>query len=94
MVKLLTRVSVEDLLLPYMPLWQRIVLIIEANITFRAPLARFLLDPVGFISEIPNANVRRVLFAMPPGHGGDQLAFLKQTRTDARRLMNRVGQSK
>jgi hypothetical protein len=77
MVKLLTRVSVEDLLLPYMPLWQRLVLIIEANITFRAPLARFLLDPVGFISEIPNANVRRVLFAMPPGDGGGPVGLTK-----------------
>lgn len=65
MVKLLMRVSVEDLLLPYMPLWQRLILVIEANITFRAPLARFLLDPVGFISEIPNARVKRILFAMP-----------------------------
>lgn len=67
MVKLLMKAPVEDLLLPYMPLWQRIVLIIEANVTFREPLARFLLDPVGFISEIPNANVKRVLFAMPSG---------------------------
>ncbi|MDM9586380.1 hypothetical protein QUC26_00060 [Pseudomonas asiatica] len=70
MVELLMKVSVENLLLPYMPLWQRLVLIIEANITFRAPLARFLLDPVGFISEIPNANVGRVLFAMPSGERG------------------------
>lgn len=67
MVKLLMKVSVDDLLLPYMPLWQRLVLIFEANITFRAPLARFLLDPVGFISGIPNANVKRILFAMPSG---------------------------
>lgn len=67
MVKLLMRVSVEELLLPYMPLWQRIVLIIEANVTFRALLARFLLDPVGFITEIPNANVKRILFSMPSG---------------------------
>ncbi|HBN8568353.1 hypothetical protein APB30_28180 [Pseudomonas aeruginosa] len=71
MVKLLMRVSVEELLLPYMPLWQRLVLIIEAGITFRAPLARFLLDPVGFISEIPNANVKRILFSMPSSDAGE-----------------------
>ena len=71
MVKLLMKAPVDDLLLPYMPLWQRLVLLIEANVKLKAPLARFLLDPVGFISEIPNANVKRILFAMPSGEAAE-----------------------
>ncbi|MFV3305161.1 hypothetical protein ACNFBT_07750 [Pseudomonas sp. NY15181] len=93
MVKLLMRVSVEDLLLPYMPLWQRLILVIEANITFRAPLARFLLDPVGFISEIPNARVKRILFAMPSGDAVGQ-ADLPEPDPDERRPLDKQSNTK
>lgn len=93
MVKLLMAVSVDDLLLPYMPLWQRLILIIGANITFRAPLARFLLDPVEFISEIPNVNVKRVLFAMPSDDGAEPAA-LPESRPDGRQPPYKQGDTK
>lgn len=62
LVKLLARFDVGDLLLPYVPLWQRLVIAFHAHRAHRSQLTRFLVSPVAFITEVPEANVKRILF--------------------------------
>jgi hypothetical protein len=68
LVKLLERFDVGDLLLPYMPLWQRLVIAFHAHRGHRSRLTNFLVNPVAFIAAVPESNVKRILFAsgVPP----------------------------
>lgn len=63
LVKLLDRFDVGDLLLPYMPLWQRLVIAFNAHRGHRSRLTSFLVNPVAFIAAVPECNVKRILFA-------------------------------
>jgi len=63
LVKLLERFDVGDLLLPYMPLWQRLVIAFHAHRAHRSRLTSFLVNPVAFITAVPEANIKRILFA-------------------------------
>ncbi|MFJ2429353.1 hypothetical protein [Pseudomonas sp. NPDC087804] len=63
LVKLLERFDVGDLLLPYMPLWQRLVIAFHAHRGHRSRLTNFLVNPVAFIAAVPESNVKRILFA-------------------------------
>ena len=67
--KLLSHYEIGDLLLPYLPLWQRLLLISQAGTEPRARLTRFLLDPVTFIASLPEARVRRILFVAAESSG-------------------------
>ncbi|MDU8500706.1 hypothetical protein RYB01_16150 [Pseudomonas syringae] len=62
LVKLLERFDVGDLLLPYVPLWQRLVIGFHAHRAHSSRLTSFLVDPVAFITSVPKANVKRILF--------------------------------
>ena len=93
MVRLLMRAQVQELLLPLMPLWQRLVLMIEEGVTLQDQLGRFLMDPVGFISEIPQAKVKRILFvtpAAPPRERNDLSAPNGNEPLSERRAESRV----
>jgi ribonuclease BN (tRNA processing enzyme) len=63
LVKLLERFDIGDLLLPYMPLWQRLVIAFHAHRGHRSRLTSFLVNPVAFIAAVPESNVKRILFA-------------------------------
>jgi hypothetical protein len=63
LLKLLERFDVGDLLLPYMPLWQRLVIAFHAHRGHRSRLTSFLVNPVAFIAAVPESNVKRILFA-------------------------------
>lgn len=60
--KLLERFDVGDLLLPYVPLWQRLVIAFRAHRAHRSRLTSFLVNPVDFITRLPNVSVNRILF--------------------------------
>ncbi|MCH5522171.1 hypothetical protein [Pseudomonas syringae] len=62
LVKLLQRFDVGDLLLPYVPLWQRLVIGFHAHRAHSSRLTRFLVNPVAFIAAVPEAKVKRILF--------------------------------
>lgn len=62
LVKLLERFDVGDLLLPYVPLWQRLVIGFHAHRAHSSRLTRFLVNPVAFIAAVPEAKVKRILF--------------------------------
>lgn len=93
MVRLLMRTQVQDLLLPFMPLWQRLILMVEEGVTLQDQLGRFLIDPVGFISEIPQARVKRILFvtpAAPPRESEDSTGPSGDKPLSERRAESRV----
>lgn len=71
LVALLERFDVGDLLLPYIPLWQRLVIAFQANRRHSSRLTRFLLDPAAFIATIPEASVRRILYVPAGGQSED-----------------------
>lgn len=71
LVALLERFDVGDLLLPYIPLWQRLVIAFQANRRHSSRLTRFLLDPAAFIASIPEAGVRRILYVPAGGQSED-----------------------
>ena len=68
LVRLLGRFRVRTLLLPYMPLWQRLSLVFgNATYTSREEM-RFYLNPITFINEIENVEIESILL-VPPSEG-------------------------
>jgi hypothetical protein len=49
---------------PYLPLWQRLVIAFAENRGLGSALTRFVLDPVEFIAQQPGAEVERILFSV------------------------------
>lgn len=71
-VRLLSQVYVDVLLLPYIPLHERILLAIEEEIGADDPLLRFFTDPVAYLRETDIRGVRRVVFVRGGSSGGRQ----------------------
>ena len=61
-VRLLSHVDVDVLLLPYIPLHERVLLAIEEEIGADDPLLRFFVDPVAYLREADIRGVRRLVF--------------------------------
>ena len=70
LVSLLSKFHVRDLLLPYLPLWQRLTIAASEAASTRSALSRFLINPAAFVARLPGARVERILFAP----SGDQAA--------------------
>jgi hypothetical protein len=66
LVSLLKIFSVGTLLLPYMPLWQRLVLAFSIGVDTQQALMQFFINPVSFIIRLEGANIERILF-VPSG---------------------------
>lgn len=62
MVSLLTRFTVRHLLLPYIPLWQRLVLAFDEELDFQRPEMAFYLNPVTFFSGLGGVDIERMIF--------------------------------
>ena len=67
-VDLLGKLEVDVLLLPYVPLAQRIVLAFEEGIAIDDPLFMFFVDPVGYLNGADVRGIRRIVF-VPPSEG-------------------------
>jgi hypothetical protein len=67
-VDLLGRFEVDVLLLPFVPLAQRIVLAFHEGIAIDDPLFAFFINPVGYLNGAGVRGVRRVVF-VPPANG-------------------------
>lgn len=77
LVSLLSKFHVRDLLLPYVPLWQRLEIAFMAGLSYRSALTRFLLNPVAFVAQLPGVSVERFLFASAGGDTPDLQQFAK-----------------
>lgn len=67
LVSLLSKFRVRDLLLPYLPLWQRLAIASLEGRSPRSMLSRFLINPTAFVLRLPEGSVERILFAAPGG---------------------------
>lgn len=67
LVRLLRSSAVDTLLLPYVPLWQRLVLAFAEGIDTQQELFDFFVDPVEYISR-QNTTLERVIL-VPGGRG-------------------------
>jgi hypothetical protein len=62
LLKLLKHFSVDTLLLPYMPLWQRLVLAFVGGSRIKAELMPFFVDPVAYLSGLSEAEISKIVF--------------------------------
>lgn len=67
LVLLLEKFSVGTLLLPYMPLWQRLVLAFSEGIDTQQVLMTFFVNPVAYLTELEDVSIDRLVFV--PGSG-------------------------
>ena len=73
-VRLLQRVSVGTLLLPYMPLWQRLFVAFIERADRDPNLIQFYINPVAYLVGLPDVNIERIIFVVggstpPPDEG-------------------------
>ncbi|MQX62291.1 hypothetical protein GHK78_04330 [Sinorhizobium meliloti] len=68
-VKLLALYPVDTLLLPYVPLWQRLLALIEQGVPASSPLVGFFLDPGAFLASV--GEIRKIIYV--PISGPDDL---------------------
>lgn len=71
LVKLLKKCSVKTLLLPYVPLWQRLIVAFNAGVSCRSQMMRFLVNPVAYLSRLQGVDVEQILF-VPEVRPGDR----------------------
>ena len=60
-------------MLPYLPLWKRLVIAFEEGVGPRSNLMRFYVDPVSYLTTQPGAEIRRIVFVLPSGGEGPPL---------------------
>lgn len=67
LVRLLENFSVGTLLLPYMPLWQRLALAFSEGIDTQQALMSFFVNPVAYLTGLEDVSIERLAFV--PGSG-------------------------
>jgi hypothetical protein len=63
--RLLAKFSVRTLLLPYMPLWQRLKCAIENGIDTQQDAMNFFINPVMYLRGVEGASIQRIVFVPP-----------------------------
>lgn len=67
-VELLSKFSVKTLLLPFMPLWQRLLIAFENGVDSQQKIMRFYVDPVGYFNEAGGeGKVEQIVFVPASG---------------------------
>lgn len=81
LVELLTAFDVDTLVLPFIPLWQRLVVAVTSSDYGRPAFQAFMINPVAFVASVQDGRVRRIILVPPsadgrppdgPGINGDQ----------------------
>lgn len=65
--KLAQNEIIEIALLPYIPLWQRIIIAIEQDIDASSAIFDFFVDPAGYLLGIGEGRVQKVVFVQSTG---------------------------
>lgn len=74
-VALLPQVRIESLLLPYMPLWERLTIAAAEGIGAQEPLFAFFVNPVAYLTGIDGGEIGQIILVPesdnegPPGGG-------------------------
>lgn len=69
LVELLNTFSIQTLLLPYMPLWQRLIIAFNEDIDSTHEMFKFFINPVQYIFNNSNEDVTEILFVRPRDEG-------------------------
>ncbi len=69
LVSLLEIFAVGTLLLPYIPLWKRLIIAFSEGIDTQQAFMSFFIDPIAYITKLENANIERIVFV--PSSGGE-----------------------
>lgn len=67
LVALLEKFQVQNLLLPYVPLWQRITLAFDQSTQTSSEAMGFFLNPIAFVNGIEGAEIKQIILAPPSG---------------------------
>jgi hypothetical protein len=67
---LVRKYSVGTLVLPYMPLWQRLVIGFEEGAPPDGRFIGFFVSPATYLAGIPGADIERIVYVLP-SEGGD-----------------------
>ncbi|ERM00088.1 hypothetical protein Q644_07005 [Brucella intermedia 229E] len=71
--RLVVRHPIHMVLLPYIPLWQRLVIAAQQGIAAEDALFRFFVNPAGYLFSIPGQQIGgEVVFVPPAGSGGGE----------------------
>ena len=68
--RLIERFKIGTLMLPYMPLAQRLVLAFEEGLNQHSPLTGFFVNPVAYLVGLGGPGIDRILFVLPSGNDG------------------------
>lgn len=68
LVSLLQRANVGTLLLPYIPLSERMALALASDVRQRSRLMHFLINPIEVLNGLPNVSIERIVF-VPASNG-------------------------
>ncbi len=66
-VRLVSRHAIGMVLLPYIPLWQRLVIAAQESVATDDPLFRFFVNPAGYLLNIPGQEIGEVVFVPASG---------------------------
>lgn len=70
--RLVSRHSLRMVLLPYIPLWQRLIIAAEEGVAADDPLFRFFVDPARYLLAIPGQEIGQVIFVPTSDTEGDR----------------------
>lgn len=70
---LIAACPIKCLLIPYVPLWQRLVLAIKQGVSAEDPTFLFFLNPVAYLRGIEGADIEHIVF-VPAGEPNDGAA--------------------
>lgn len=66
-VRLVSQHPIRMVLLPYIPLWQRLVIAAQQSIATDDQLFRFFVNPAGYLLATPGQEIGEVIFVPPAG---------------------------
>lgn len=64
---LVRRNSIGTLLLPYLPLWQRLLIAVNQGVDAADPLSAFFVNPVAYLAGIEGGEISEIVFVLPAG---------------------------
>jgi beta-lactamase superfamily II metal-dependent hydrolase len=66
-VKLVSKIEIRTLLLPYLPLWERLLIMLDEGIAPGDPLVWFFVNPVAYLTEVGEGRIQQIVFVSPTG---------------------------
>ena len=64
---LVGKFAIDTLLLPYIPLWKRLLIAFEEGLGPTNPMLAFFRNPADFLTRLPGANISQIVFVQPGG---------------------------